>query len=110
MDAHRSIAFAISKYAPRQQSPFVDHHFYTTVSVIRTMEDLLGLAPMNNNDAFSSLMAPSFQGSGDQPAFQADYTNRDNGLIYEPMLRMPSARKYPARWTLPTPTRWTRKN
>ena len=83
VDAHRSIAFAISKYAPRQQSPLVDHHFYTTVSVIRTMEDLLGLAPMNNNDAFSSLMAPSFQGSGDQPAYQADYTNRDNGLIYE---------------------------
>ena len=82
VDAHRSIAFAISKYAPRQQSPFVDHHFYTTVSVIRTMEDLLGLAPMNNNDAFSSLMAPSFQGNGDQPAYQADYTNRYNGLIY----------------------------
>jgi DNA-binding beta-propeller fold protein YncE len=83
VDAHRSIAFAISKYAPRQQSPFVDHHFYTTVSVIRTMEDLLGLSPMNNNDAFSSLMAPSFQGNGDQPVFQADYSNRDNGLIYE---------------------------
>lgn len=83
VDAHRSIAFAISKYAPRQQTPFVDHHFYTTVSVIRTMEDLLGLSPMNNNDAFSSLMAPSFQGHGDQPVFQADYSNRDNGLIYE---------------------------
>ncbi len=83
VDAHRSIALAISKYAPRQQSPLVDHHFYTTVSVIRTMEDLLGLSPMNNNDAFSSLMAPSFQGKGDQPVYQADYSNRDNGLIYE---------------------------
>src|SRR4029077_7981887 len=32
VDAHRSIAFAISKYSPRSDDhPFVDHHFYTTV-------------------------------------------------------------------------------
>jgi len=46
------------------------------------METLLGLPPMNNNDAFASLMAPVFSGAGDQPAFHADYRNRDNGLIY----------------------------
>ena len=28
-------------------------------------------------------MAPLFSGSGRQPAFAADYRNRDNGLIYE---------------------------
>jgi hypothetical protein len=60
----------------------VDHHFYTTVSMIRTMEDLLGLPPMNNNDAFAPPIAPLFTGAGDQPAFDADYSNRDNGLIY----------------------------
>ena len=47
VDAHRSIALAISKYSPRAQQPFVDHHFYTTVSMIHTMESLLGLPPMN---------------------------------------------------------------
>jgi hypothetical protein len=46
------------------------------------METLLGLPPMNNNDAFSSLIASEFAGPGDQPAFVADTANRDNGLIY----------------------------
>ena len=80
VDAHRSTALVISKYSPR--GPFVDSRFYSTVSVIRTMESLLGLPPMNNNDAFSSLISTLFTGPGDQPAFTADYSNRDNGLIY----------------------------
>ncbi len=84
VDAHRSMALVISKYAPRKAdgSAFVDSRFYTTVSMIRTMEMVLGLPPMNNNDAFSSAMTPEFSGPGDQPPFTADYVNRDNGLIY----------------------------
>ncbi len=84
VDAHRSIALVISKYAPHgtNGAPFVDSHFYSTVSEIRTMETLLGLPPMNNNDAFCSMMADLFTGPGDQPAYEADYSNRDNGLIY----------------------------
>ncbi len=84
VDAHRSVALVISKYAPRGKDggPVVDSRFYSTVSVIRTMETLLGLPPMNNNDAFSSLISTLFTGRGDQPAYSADYANRDNGLIY----------------------------
>jgi len=29
------------------------------------------------------VMAPLFSGSGTQPAFAADYRNRDNGLLFE---------------------------
>ena len=82
VDAHRSISLVVSKYSPRASAPFVDHTFYTTVSTVRTMEDLLGIPPMNLNDAFAPLMVPLFTGAGDQPAFNADATNRDNGLIY----------------------------
>ncbi|HMF65483.1 MAG TPA: bifunctional YncE family protein/alkaline phosphatase family protein [Edaphobacter sp.] len=84
VDAHRSLALVISKYSPRAADggAFVDSRFYSTVSVIRTMETLLGLPPMNNNDAFSSMMSPLFTGAGDQVAFTANYANRDNGLIY----------------------------
>jgi hypothetical protein len=84
VDAHRSIGFVISKYSPHGPAgaPFVDSRFYSTVSVLRTMESLLGLPPMNNNDAFSSLISSLFTGPGDQPAYTADYSNRDNGLIY----------------------------
>ena len=46
------------------------------------MESLLGLPPMNNNDAFSSLISTLFTGPGDQPPYDADTSNRDNGLIY----------------------------
>ncbi|KAA6462163.1 bifunctional YncE family protein/alkaline phosphatase family protein [Acidobacteria bacterium AB60] len=84
VDAHRSIGLVISKYAPHGQdgAPFVDSRFYSTVSFVHTMETLLGLPPMNNNDAFSSIVAPLFTGPGDQPAFTADTTNRENNLIY----------------------------
>ncbi|HUB53426.1 MAG TPA: hypothetical protein VL986_14820 [Terracidiphilus sp.] len=84
VDAHRSLALIVSKYAPRGQNgaPFVDSHFYSTVSVVRTMESLLGLPPMNNNDAFCSMIASLFTGPGDQPPYDADTTNRDNNLIY----------------------------
>ena len=84
VDAHRSLALIVSKYAPQAVGggPFVDSRFYSTVSMIRTMETVLGLPPMNNNDAFASLMGTAFTGAGTQGAFEADYRNRDNGLIY----------------------------
>ena len=84
VDAHRSIGLVISKYAPhdKEGAPVVDSRFYSTVSFIRTMETLLGLPPMNNNDALSSMVSSLFTGPGDQPAYSADYANRDNGLIF----------------------------
>lgn len=84
VEAHRSTVYVISKYAPHGANggAFIDSHFYTTVSVLHTMEALLGLPPMNNNDALSSLMAPIFTGPGDQPPYEADRSNDSNGLIY----------------------------
>jgi hypothetical protein len=84
VDAHRSIAFVISKYSPASGAhSFVDNHFYTTVNMVHTIETLLGLPPMNQNDAYAPLMVPMFSGAGDQPPFTADWRNRDNGLIYQ---------------------------
>ena len=83
VDAHRSIALVISKYSPRSPQPFVDHNFYTTVNMVHTMETLLRLPAMNNNDAHAAVIAPLLAGPGDQPAFKAEYRNRDSGLIYQ---------------------------
>ena len=83
VDAHRSIALVVSKYSPSAPKPFVDHNFYTTVNMIHTMETLLGLPPMNNNDAHAAVIASLFTGAGDQPSFKADYRNRENGTIYQ---------------------------
>ena len=85
VDAHRSLGIVVSKYAPHPkagESAVVDSRFYTTVSFLRTMETLLGVPPMNNNDAFASMVGSLFAGPGDQPAFDVDYSNRDDGLIY----------------------------
>jgi DNA-binding beta-propeller fold protein YncE len=84
VDAHRSLALVVSKYSPRKEdgTAFVDSRFYSTVSVVRTMETLLGVPPMNNNDALSSMISTLFTGAGDQSPYSADYSNRENGLIY----------------------------
>jgi hypothetical protein len=85
VDAHRSLALVVSKYSPHPkdgQEAVVDSRFYSTVSVLRTMEELLGVPPMNNNDAFAPPISSLFTGPGDQEAFTADVSNRLNGLIY----------------------------
>ena len=48
VDAHRSVAFVISAYNRRGA---LVHEMHNTVSLIRTMELLLGLPPMNQLDA-----------------------------------------------------------
>jgi len=83
VDAHRSTAYVISKYSPRADKPFVDSHFYTTVSMVHTMEELLGLPPMNLFDAHAPLMTPLFSGPGTQPPYVADDKNLRSGLIYQ---------------------------
>jgi DNA-binding beta-propeller fold protein YncE len=85
VDAHRSLAIVVSKYAPHPkdgQAAFVDSRFYTTVSVLRTMEMLLGVHPMNNNDALAPMISSLFTGPGDMAAYEADNSNKENGLIY----------------------------
>jgi len=84
VDAHRSIALLISKYAQGSaEQPYVEHGFFTTVSMVRTMEALLGLPPMNHNDAYAPVMSSLFAGKGEQAAFDADYSNLRNELIYK---------------------------
>jgi DNA-binding beta-propeller fold protein YncE len=84
VDAHRSIAFVVSKYSPGSAAaPHVESGFYTTVNLIHTMEMLLGLPPMNQNDAYAPVMGAMFTGPGSQTPFHADRRNLNNGLIYE---------------------------
>src|SRR5260370_29441412 len=48
VDAHRSVALVISAY---NKPGMLIHEFHNTVSLVRTIELLLGLAPMNQLDA-----------------------------------------------------------
>ena len=57
VDAHRSIAYVVGPYV--KQGPVVSN-FYTTVNMIRTIEDVLGAKPLNLNDGLSEPMADVF--------------------------------------------------
>ena len=72
VDAHRSTALVVSKYAPRQAdgTAVVHHEFYSTVSILRSIENLLGLPPMNNNDAFASPYVTFVFGQGGPTGLQ----------------------------------------
>lgn len=57
MDAHRSIAYVIGPYV--KQGALVSEH-YTTVSMVRTIEDILGIKPMGLTDGLATPMAEVF--------------------------------------------------
>lgn len=58
LDAHRTVGFVISPYCKRG---VVDSTFYTTASMVRTMELILGLPPMTQFDAGATPMFNCFQ-------------------------------------------------
>jgi YVTN family beta-propeller protein len=58
VDCHRSPAFVISPYVKRQ---YVDHTMYTMMSMLRTIELILGLPPMTQFDEGASPMFTCFQ-------------------------------------------------
>jgi hypothetical protein len=62
VDAHRTVALVISPYTKRKH---VDSTPYSTSSMLRTMELILGLKPMSQFDAAARPMYASFQGKPD---------------------------------------------
>lgn len=62
VDAHRTVALVISPYARRG---VVDSSMYSTSSMLRTMELILGLKPMSQFDAAARPMYASFQAKAD---------------------------------------------
>ena len=57
VDSHRSIAFVAGAYV--KQGALVSTQ-YNTINFLRTIEEVLGLAPMNLNDALAAPMADIF--------------------------------------------------
>src|SRR4029079_9100920 len=74
VDAHRTIAFVISPYVKRHS---VDSTLYSTSSMLRTMELILGLKPMSQFDAAALPMFNSFQASPDPTPYKALPANVD---------------------------------
>jgi hypothetical protein len=62
VDAHRTVGLVISPYTKRG---VVDSTQYSTVSMVRTIELILGLPPLSQYDAAARPMVASFTGRAD---------------------------------------------
>lgn len=68
IDSHRTVSLIASPYAKRS---FVDHTMYDTVSILRTIELILGLQPMSQYDAAAMPMFDAFQDTPDFTPYKA---------------------------------------
>jgi YVTN family beta-propeller protein len=68
VDAHRTIAQVVSPYTHTGQ---VDSTFYSTVSMLRTMELIVGLPPLTQFDAAATPMIDSFANKPDTTPYTA---------------------------------------
>ena len=64
VDGHRTTAYIASPYA----KPGVDHTYYTQVNMLRTVEQILGLPPMNQMDDAAQPMRDAFTDTPDNSA------------------------------------------
>jgi len=68
VDSHRTAGLVISPYVKRR---FVDSTMYSTLSMLRTVELLLGLPPMTQHDAAAAPMVNAFMAKPDPSGFTA---------------------------------------
>jgi YVTN family beta-propeller protein len=76
VDGHRSPGYIISPYAV-QNGP-TDHTLYTQVNMTRTIEQILGLTPMNQSDLVASPMRTDFVTGPPPPANFLPWTHVPN--------------------------------
>ena len=67
IDGHRTLFFAISPYSKRK---IVDHELSNTVSMIRSIELMLGLDPMNRFDALTPPLRDCFSNTPDYSSYK----------------------------------------
>ncbi len=85
VDAHRSIAFVAGPYV--KQGAVVSER-YTTVSMLRTIEEILGMAPLNLHDASARPMSSVFDLSARRWTFEATPSD----ILRGTQLPLPAAR------------------
>ncbi|MEO5591320.1 MAG: bifunctional YncE family protein/alkaline phosphatase family protein [Chitinophagaceae bacterium] len=74
VDAHRSTAYVAGGFVKRN---FVDHTMYSTSSMLRTIELILGIPPMSQYDAAATPMWNCFTPHADLASFASVKTNID---------------------------------
>jgi len=72
VDAHRTVAFVVSPYTRRK---YVGSVLYTQISMVKTIELVLGLPPMNQLDLMATAMRECFQSEPDMTPYTAKKNN-----------------------------------
>ncbi|WP_329051356.1 phosphoesterase [Amycolatopsis sp. NBC_01488] len=83
VDGHRAPVQIISPYA---QHGVVDSHYYSQITMIRTIEQILGVKPMNQKDSAATPMSAAFTPKPDYTPFTAlpNRTSLTGGLATQP--------------------------
>jgi YVTN family beta-propeller protein len=68
VDAHRTVSQVVSPYS---QHGTVDSTFYSTASLLRSIENIVGIAPLTQFDAFSNPMSGAFSHEADTASYTA---------------------------------------
>ena len=84
VDAHRSTAFIVGPYV---KHGYVDSTRYNTVSMLRTIEDILKIKPLNLNDAHAVAMIDAF----DMMQREWNYTATPSAYLAKTTLPIPPA-------------------
>ncbi|HEY4112135.1 bifunctional YncE family protein/alkaline phosphatase family protein [Puia sp.] len=74
VDAHRTTAYLAGGYVKRH---YLDHTMYSTSSMVRTIELILGLPPMTQYDAAATPMWRCFAAAADATPFESLPSNID---------------------------------
>ena len=72
VDGHRTVGFVISPYTKRGK---VVSTYYTQISMVRTIEQILGLKPMNQFDLVAEPMTDCFTDSADFAPYESAPNN-----------------------------------
>ena len=86
VDGHRAPIQIISPYA---QHGVVDNHYYSQITMIRTIEQILGIHPMNQKDSAATPMTAAFTNKPNYTPFTAvpNRTSLTAGLTHPAVLR-----------------------
>lgn len=72
VDGHRTVGMVISPYTKREK---VVSTYYSQINMVRTMENILGIPPMNQLDQAAESMADCFTETPDFKPYKAELNN-----------------------------------
>jgi DNA-binding beta-propeller fold protein YncE len=93
VDGHRTVYAAYSPYTKRG---YVDHNLYTTLSMVRSIEKMLGLDPMNKFDALTPPITGCFTDTPDLSAYTHVANRTALGDMNPPLAKQAGLERY---WT-----------